>query len=734
MKGSNRTTVIVPVYSGMDQVRACIESVMASREVEPFQLLIVYDCGPDEVLANYVHELRVHDYIDVIVNERNLGFVKSVNIGFKAAGRDNIVILNSDTVVPRRWLAKLHAAAQADPLIGTITPLSNNAEIFSFPKLCTLNKLPRVYGVDLVDELLGEALPPLLIEAPTGVGFCMYIPRAVLDRVGGFDEHSFGRGYGEENDFCQRAAKLGFKNVVLSNLWVFHEGGVSFGADKALLIAKHSEIIRKRYPDYFPTVNEFIRKDPLREIRLHGVVSLIQRGPMPCVVMIGHGMGGGTGRHVKELASYLEEDINTVTVEPYDHRKITVRLPGWAWPRPIFFDREEDHEALLEFISVLTPRLIHVHHVKGLEKLIVPWLVKLSIPHLVTLHDFYLIAANPTLTNNEGRYELERATDPSLLAHDVKIATGMEWSEWRSLTEYLLHKAQVVIAPSAFVAEVYRQQYPAPTYKVTDHPDAERMKPYPSVVSPNVQGVPKVLVLGALGREKGADVLERAAVLAKRYDLPMEFHLLGYAYRPLSTSVVTHGAYNDGDLQRLIRRIDPQFIWFPCLWPETYSYTMSAVLEAGLPVLVPKLGALASRIAGRPLSEVVSGCPSPDQWLDELTKFSERLEACAGKKFCWAGQPASTEYYKKEYVEFIHRAMPGGTALIGAPLIRRVLSFQPEEGNSLGERIVYWLVRVRDLPVVRSISAFIPLRYQRIIKRVFVRRPLHEINASKEVS
>lgn len=735
MTESKRTTVIVPVYSGLDQVRACIDSVIASREVDPFRVLVIYDCGPDGELLDYIRELQARDYIEVIENRQNLGFVKSVNIGLRAAGRDDVVILNSDTVVPRRWMAKFHRALEAGSEIGTITPMSNNAEIFSFPKLCKENALPNVYNVDLVDELLEYAYPTALIDAPTAVGFCMYIPRAVLDKVGEFDEGTFGRGYGEENDFCQRVAKAGFRNVVLTSLFVYHEGGVSFGGDKELLIEKHSEIIRKRYPQYFSDVHQFIRDDPLQEVRLRGVVALIAKGPMPCVIMIGHGMGGGTGRHVKELARYLEEHVNTVTVEPYNHRKIAVRLPDWAWPSPILFDRDEDHEAFITFISALAPRLVHIHHIKGLEKIIMPWLEALAIPHVVTLHDFYLIAANPTLTSSEGRYEPERATDPSLLAYDLNRATGMDWAEWRPLVEQLLFRAKLVIAPSKPVAEVYRLQYPTLAYTVTDHPDAELADSYPPVVSPPVDKVIRILVLGAISREKGADVLERTAELARRNQLPLEFHLLGYAYRPLSKVVVTHGAYDDTELKELVQGINPQFVWFPCLWPETYSYTLSMAMEMGLPVVVPNLGALSSRVKGRPLSEIVEGQPSPEQWLDVLTRFSETLKHCAGQAFDWSKQAAARKFYKREYIQLVFDSRPLWPDASYAEVVPHVLFLQPKAEGRLGERIVYWLVRLRDLPVVRPVSSLIPLRYQRAIKRLFMRRPLHEINiASKEVS
>jgi GT2 family glycosyltransferase len=52
--------------------------------------------------------------------------------------------------------------------------------------------------------------------------------------IGYFDEDRFGRGYGEENEFCQRAIKKGWCNLVTPNLYVYHKGGASSGQTRRL--------------------------------------------------------------------------------------------------------------------------------------------------------------------------------------------------------------------------------------------------------------------------------------------------------------------------------------------------------------------------------------------------------------------------------------------------------------------------------------------------------------------
>ncbi|WP_200848801.1 hypothetical protein, partial [Raoultella sp. 18093] len=118
---------------------------------------------------------------------------------------------------------------------------------------------------------------------------------------------------------------------------------------------------------------------------------------------------------------------------------------------------------------------------------------------------------------------------------------------------------------------------------------------------------------------KGADVLEAVAVEAARRNAPVDFHLIGYGYRSLQTQprarLTVHGEYSDKDLPQLLQWLEPELVWFPAQWPETYSYTLSAALLAGLPVAVPDIGAFRERIAGRPWSWVLPWDATAAGWL-----------------------------------------------------------------------------------------------------------------------
>jgi hypothetical protein len=106
-----------------------------------------------------------------------------------------------------------------------------------------------------------------VVEIPTAVGFCMYIRRRCVDETGRFDEANFGRGYGEENDFCRRAARKGWRHVAATNVYVHHYAAQSFGPDKEERVARAIETVERLHPGYLRMIHAFIARDPLLPCR-----------------------------------------------------------------------------------------------------------------------------------------------------------------------------------------------------------------------------------------------------------------------------------------------------------------------------------------------------------------------------------------------------------------------------------------------------------------------------------
>ena len=256
--------VVVPVFNAAGDVRRCVDSVLA-RTPCLSRLVLIDDGSPDPAIGEYFQALsaRGDARIELLRNDRNLGFTATANRGLDVSARD-VVLLNSDTIVTTGWLEALVACAASDPRIATVTPFSNNAEICSFPRICEAYPVPD--DAERVAAALRASAVPTYPDLPTGVGFCMLVRRAAIDAVGLFDL-AFGVGYGEENDFCLRAAHAGFRNVLCDAAYVVHTGGRSFAGRKHELGTRNLALLVQRFPHYEAMVREYIAADPLRAIR-----------------------------------------------------------------------------------------------------------------------------------------------------------------------------------------------------------------------------------------------------------------------------------------------------------------------------------------------------------------------------------------------------------------------------------------------------------------------------------
>lgn len=255
--------VVVPVYLNLEETRRCIEAVLSSAVRTPWRLVVVNDASPEPDLTDWLREFAARDArLILLENLENLGYSGTVNRGIALSDDHDVVLLNSDAEVANDWLDRLRTAAYCDERVGSVTPFSNNATICSYPDICEANALPQGWSVAELDKAFALANPGQVVDVPTAVGFCMYIRRDCLREVGLFDMERFGKGYGEENDFCLRAADIGWRNLHALDIFVQHTGGVSFGPSKPQRELEAMVTLRQLYPDYERQVHEYIRLDP----------------------------------------------------------------------------------------------------------------------------------------------------------------------------------------------------------------------------------------------------------------------------------------------------------------------------------------------------------------------------------------------------------------------------------------------------------------------------------------
>ncbi|MDR2154750.1 MAG: glycosyltransferase, partial [Burkholderiaceae bacterium] len=627
--------IIVPVYRGLDDTRRCIESVLAAGGHTAWRLIVINDASPEPELTAWLRANAAdNERIMLLENEHNLGFVATVNRGMALSEQSDVVLLNSDTEVASGWLDRLRAAAYSDRQVATVTPFSNNATICSYPRFCENNDLPAGWDTARLDALFARVNTAQTVDVPTGVGFCMYIRRAALRQTGLFDVERFGQGYGEENDFCIRAAAAGWRNLHALDVFVRHFGGVSFGDSKSARERAAMETLRRLHPEYEAQVMQFVRQDPARLARNAVDIARLQSEPGPLILAVLHDRGGGTERHATELAALLHGCARLLVLRPLpgEGQRLSLRLAGAREGLELVFSLPEQGDALLSLLRRLGVRHLHFHHLIGHDEFVWQLPERLDASYDFTAHDFYALCPQITLTGPySSRYcgELGTRQCADCLAQ-APAPGGLDIDAWRGRYTALLSSARYVIAPSRDALARLLELAPAASFKLIPHPDIDPAQPLPAVLPPPLSGERplRVAVIGALSVIKGADVLESVAIAARMQNAPVDFHLLGYAYRALCSQprarLTVHGRYDETDLPELLRWLQPDLVWFPAQWPETYSYTLSACLLGGWPVAAPDLGAFAERLAARPWSWVCPWNQSPQDWLDFFIRLRQR--------------------------------------------------------------------------------------------------------------
>lgn len=627
------TDIIIPVYRGIDETMSCVNSVLSSlSDSTEYSIIIINDKSPEPAITSWLRDISLKNKnITLIENNENLGFVASVNLGMQQNPEHDVLLLNSDTLVANNWLEKIKAHAYSSPKISSVTPLSNNATICSYPVFCQSNLLPAFLTTADVDSICAQVNHQSSVPIPTAVGFCMFIRRDSLNEVGYFDEEHFGKGYGEENDFCMRAHNQGWKHLLALDTFVYHSGGVSFGASKSPREQAAYDVLTDLHPQYEALVQQHVAQDPAKFARNNIDRHRLKNSKKSCVLMVTHSIGGGTQRHVVELVAHFEESVNILQLCPLPNNFIRLKWlnAGQAYEEDFYWPSEASKlKQLLKDFGVVH---VHFHHLLGINPAIMELPQDLGVAYDFTSHDYYTCCPQIFLTLQNNTYCGEQGIKQCQSCVQARpTPTGEDIQDWRLRHRLFVEGARYVLAPSLDIASRMRKYFPNAPVRFVPHLDIGDIQalPQPKGQPISAHANLRIFILGGVNAPKGAFLMEAVARLAAQYDAPLELHLIGYPHLPLQcqphASLTIHGGYTEPELPILLQRLKPDLIWFPALWPETYSYTLSAALQQGLPVVAPDLGAFSERLHERPWTWLQPWDTDADAWVTFFTQIRQQ--------------------------------------------------------------------------------------------------------------
>ena len=595
-----RVLIVIPVYLDLEVTLDCLASVLSAKtEIE--DVMVIVDGSPDRELIERLQSFP-GDFT-LLVRPINAGFPATANFGMRAAAGRDVVLLNSDTLVPVGWIAELRRANYSGNDIGTATALSNAATIFSYPATDKPNPIPNFAEVTATAALAQQENGGVAIDVPTAHGFCMYIRAECLTDTGLFREDLFGQGYGEENDFSLRAHHLGWRHVAAAGCFVGHREGVSFGIAKKQLTKRNLATLNRLHPGYDKIIEQWGETDPLFPARHRMDLARWRqdRQDRAAVLIITHDRGGGVARRVAERVREIEQQNRRAIVLRPNARGTGISA-GFdeAYPNLIFPDQTE----LLEFLRSSEIVSAEIHHFLGHSAALIDELIANFPVYDVILHDYAWYCPRITLTAREDRYCGEpdvRQCMWCVADNGTKLEEDIDPVALHQRSLRLLQNARDIIAPSADTARRYSRRFGLKSRHQPWEDESAPLKLRP--LTKPAGALRRIAVVGAISYQKGYDLLLQAARLVATKKLPIEFVVVGFTAddpRLLATGVVRiTGHYQEKEVVPVIQAQDADFAFLPAQWPETWSYVLTQIWQAGLPVIALDLGAPAERIKAR---------------------------------------------------------------------------------------------------------------------------------------
>lgn len=619
MDTRKKVDIIIPIYNAYEYTKQCIQSIIENTKLNKNTLVLINDKSTDskmlDMLENFVKNNKDRN-IKLINNKENLGFVKTVNLGMKNSNND-VVLLNSDTEVTKDWLIKLQNVAYSADNVATVTPLSNNATLASIPNFLEDNELPNYIKMEEYAKYIEENSYNFNPELTTAHGFCMYIKRSAIDKVGYFDEELFEKGYGEENDFSYRCINNGLVNLLCDNTFIYHKGTQSFSAEKEEFINSHIKILQDKYPLNYAMNTDLCVNNPYSYVQDNIKYNLGNDYRKNILIVIHEfrkkdkKLLGGTAEHVYDVINTLRDRMNFHVMYFEDG----------VYKLKSFFENSEaeiylgnvvsynnsnmynlQYKKLVEkVLRIVKVNLVHVHHMINHYFDLFDVINDAKIPYIVNLHDWYFACPNfSLLENNEKCCVGNKYRNCENCLKSLKNLEGNFIKNWRSLTSKVLRNAKRVIVPSNSTKEIYAEFLGSVKIDVVEHGVDKLRYIIPEEVEKTEKDKKNIAFIGGINKFKGCDFLRKFIEKAADEKYKYNVHLFGTAIEEdlneSNANYIFHGTYEREKIVQELKENSIDLVLLLNIWPETYSYTLTEASIANVPVLAIDYGAVSERV------------------------------------------------------------------------------------------------------------------------------------------
>jgi len=248
-----KISIIVVSFNNFKFTQLCLDSLLFNTAYPNYEIIIVDNGSDEETIRRLQDYQSKHQSIQVVFNDKNLGFPKANNQGIALSEGEYIVFLNNDTMVTTGWLHRLLWHLDKNPtagMVGAVTnSIGNEAKVnvnYLTPDMIKIN----TFAAQRAIQYSGQSFLIKVLAL-----FCAMIPHELLEQVGGLDER-YETGLFEDDDLAMKIREKGLELICAEDVFVHHFHGATF---ETLQEEKYQQIFaenKKKFEDKWGTTWE----------------------------------------------------------------------------------------------------------------------------------------------------------------------------------------------------------------------------------------------------------------------------------------------------------------------------------------------------------------------------------------------------------------------------------------------------------------------------------------------
>ena len=634
--------IIIPVFNELVLLPPLCKSIV-DNTLSPYRLFIIDDCSTEKDVYPFLNKFKLDHpqlTIEIIQNKKHIGFINSVNQVVQYT-KNNFVILNCVHELPTGWLERLMHPILENKSIASTTPFTADDLIHRYFDLLDIKDNDINFSVNKLDRFFQNLIPINEIHnIYTGFGFCMGVNKLIFDEIGLFDNNSSRAEYGDEAEWCIKAAKKGYRNIFVPNLFVYHHKNRTLFDDikqqpnsGLTTIQLQNEAVQ----------NKFLNGYPLREISQFLILYMLSTDQCKCkrILFIDHDLGGGANVY---RINYIKKELyagNQIFLFTFNYHRKIFELRFLQNNLTLSFESnnlEQIKNVLTKYVgidNIVLSETVSFPNISALLDIILSLQESHSATLSTLIHDFFCICPCYTLLDNTTTFCGPPDSVSTCLAclpqnnQDFRIFYKKpDIIFWRRKWNYVLNRSNEIICFSNSSKDILLKAYPniehdkilviphSPEHLSSCLLQQENVKNYTTETSTLTIGI-----LGSIQIPKGASIIAKMLTIIEEENRNVQIIIIGDISPTLhSKHLKITGKYTHDRLQHIISNNNIDIFLIPAIWPETFSYTTEEIMQMGFPLAVFNLGAPAERAARYAKGFILSKI-DPRTALDEISNY-----------------------------------------------------------------------------------------------------------------